>query len=265
MSMFPAFMFREENRIPASQQNTPDIEGYYYTAPDGSQMAFWIYKADRVSKEHTHDYEEWMIVVECEYLVTIDGKEHLLHAGDELFIPKGSLQGGRVKKGTRSIHAFGGQRISPYTIVPYTDEMYSDVCDFLTDSFAESGKTFDINGRHKDYSDITGKFELFLCMYYNKKLIGTVAVKRLTNTECELKALYLYKANHGQKLGYRLIRRAVEFAENNGYKHMFLDTISSYDRAISLYRGIGFRETDRYNDNEKADMFMVLDLKGESL
>ena len=46
-----------------------------------------------------------------EYIVTIDGVEHTLHAGDELFIPKDSVQGGRVKAGTRSIHAFGGQRI----------------------------------------------------------------------------------------------------------------------------------------------------------
>jgi hypothetical protein len=36
---FPEFMFNEKNMIPASQQNTPDIEGYYYTANDGSQMA----------------------------------------------------------------------------------------------------------------------------------------------------------------------------------------------------------------------------------
>jgi hypothetical protein len=33
------------------------------------------------------------------------------HNGDELFIPGGSLQGGRVKAGTRSIHIFGGKRI----------------------------------------------------------------------------------------------------------------------------------------------------------
>ena len=71
---FPDFMFRNQNKIPSSQQNTPDIEGYYYTANDG--------------------------------------EEHLLHAGDELFIPKGILQGGRVKSGTRTIHAFGGKRIS---------------------------------------------------------------------------------------------------------------------------------------------------------
>ena len=108
---FPEFMFRKENMIHADQQNTPDIEGYYYTANDGSQMAFLIYKADRVSKEHTHDYDEYMLCVEGEYIVTIDGKEYVLHAGDELFIPKGSLQGGRVKAGTRSIHAFGGQRV----------------------------------------------------------------------------------------------------------------------------------------------------------
>ena len=104
-------MFSSANKILASQQNTPDIEGYYYTANDGSQMAFWVYKADRVSKEHTHDYDEYMLCVDGEYIVTIDGVEHVLHAGDELFIPKGSLQGGRVKAGTRSIHAFGGQRV----------------------------------------------------------------------------------------------------------------------------------------------------------
>ena len=109
--MFPKFMCNEKNMIPASQQNTPDIEGYYYTANDGSQMAFWIYKADRVSKEHSHDYDEWMLCVEGEYTVTIDGTEYTLHAGDELFIPKGSVQGGSVKAGTRSIHAFGGQRV----------------------------------------------------------------------------------------------------------------------------------------------------------
>lgn len=109
---FPEFMCRPGNRIPASQQNTPDIEGYYYTANDGSQMAFWTCLSDRVSKEHQHDYDEYMLCVEGEYIVTIDGKEYVLHAGDELFIPRGSLQGGRVKAGTRSIHAFGGKRVT---------------------------------------------------------------------------------------------------------------------------------------------------------
>lgn len=45
------------------------------------------------------------------YVVTINGKEFVLHSGDEIFIPKGTLQGGRCKAGTRTIHAFGGKRI----------------------------------------------------------------------------------------------------------------------------------------------------------
>lgn len=113
MNEFPEFMKRQANIIPKSQQNTPDITGYYYTANDGSQMAFWSYSADRVSKEHMHDYDEYMICVEGEYIVTINGEENVLHAGDELFIPKGAMQGGRVKAGTRSIHAFGGARVKP--------------------------------------------------------------------------------------------------------------------------------------------------------
>ncbi|MBP5158112.1 MAG: cupin domain-containing protein [Treponema sp.] len=161
---FPDFMLREQNRVPAWQQNTPGIEGYYYTGGDGSQMAFWTYTEDRVSKEHRHDYDEYMLCVEGEYVVTIDGVEHTLHAGDELFIPKGSLQGGRVKAGTRSIHAFGGQRVVPYEMVSYTDGMKDAVFDFLTKAFIDAGKCFEPGARHGIYNDIPRNFDLFLCM-----------------------------------------------------------------------------------------------------
>ena len=104
-------MMRPMNKVPMQQQNTPDIQGYYYTAADGSQMAFWTCMADRISEEHQHDYDEYMVCLSGEYVVTINGSETVLHSGDELFIPKGTVQGGRCKAGTRTIHAFGGRRI----------------------------------------------------------------------------------------------------------------------------------------------------------
>jgi len=112
MKEFPSFMQRTANRVPTGQQNTPDINGCYYTALDGSQMAFWTCNVDRKSKEHAHDYDEYMICVQGEYTVSIDGQTRVLHAGDEVFIPAGTLQGGSCVKGTRTIHAFGGTRIS---------------------------------------------------------------------------------------------------------------------------------------------------------
>lgn len=40
------------------------------------------------------------------------GRETVLHPGDELFIPKGVKQSGRVRAGTRTLHVFGGKRIT---------------------------------------------------------------------------------------------------------------------------------------------------------
>ena len=99
------------NKIDASQQNTDDIEGYVFEGVDGSQMATWECRADRVSKKHTHDFDEYMVLISCEYTAYLEGKEIRLKPGDELNIPKGTEQWGKCKAGTRSIHGFGGKRI----------------------------------------------------------------------------------------------------------------------------------------------------------
>ncbi|MEW5737025.1 MAG: cupin domain-containing protein [Thermodesulfobacteriota bacterium] len=112
MKDFPEFMKSGKNRIPGSQQNTPDIEGYWYEGADGSQMAFWTCRADRTSRTHTHDFDEYLVCVEGCYTAYVNGVEHVLHPGDELFIPKGAEQWGRCTAGTRTIHCFGGRRIT---------------------------------------------------------------------------------------------------------------------------------------------------------
>lgn len=111
MKDFPAFMRSPANRVDPSQQNTQDIDGYYYTANDGIQMAFWTCYADRESAEHRHDFDEYMVCVSGRYTVIMDGGEIILNPGDELCIPRGTLQGGRCTAGTRTIHAFGGKRV----------------------------------------------------------------------------------------------------------------------------------------------------------
>ena len=110
-SEFPDFMKRQANVVPSAQQNTLGIEGYYYTANDGSQMAFWTCSEDRESEEHIHEYDEYVICASGEYTVIVDNKDFILHAGEEFLISKGTKHGGRCKAGTRTIHAFGGTRV----------------------------------------------------------------------------------------------------------------------------------------------------------
>jgi len=110
MNDFPAFMKNPLNRIASSSQYTDDIEGYVFDGADGSQVAFWTCAKDRVSKEHAHDFDEYVLVVAGRCVVHIDGQRTELRAGDEFLVPQGTLQSMEVTAGTRTIHVFGGKR-----------------------------------------------------------------------------------------------------------------------------------------------------------
>jgi hypothetical protein len=64
MNDFPDFMKSPANRVAKANQATPGIEGYVYDGVDGSQMAFWTCAKSAASAAHTHDYDEYMIVVQ---------------------------------------------------------------------------------------------------------------------------------------------------------------------------------------------------------
>lgn len=88
------------------------------------------------------------------------------------------------------------------------------------------------------------------------KLIGTVGIRRLDDKNCELKALYLYNRYHGQGFGYRLLSTALEEAKKSGFDAMYLDTISTSERAIRLYKAVGFTEIEQYKETIRSDVFM---------
>ena len=63
-----------------------------------------------LTAEHVHEFDEWFLVVEGSYTLTLDGHEVRVGPGQEYVIPKGTRIAGRVTAGTRTLHAFGGRR-----------------------------------------------------------------------------------------------------------------------------------------------------------
>ena len=110
MKDFPEFMKRPEDIVGRGSQFTDDIEGYVYDGRGGGQMIFWTCRADRETASHAHAFDEYMVVVAGRYVLRLDGVEHDLGPGDEIYIPRGSEISGLCLAGTRTIHAFGGQR-----------------------------------------------------------------------------------------------------------------------------------------------------------
>jgi len=107
---FPAFIRSPQNRIARASQFMDDIEGYVFDGADGSQVAFWACKADRVSTEHAHDFDEYVVVIEGRCTAILEGRRIELVAGQELYIPKRTRQSMAVIAGTRTMHVFGGKR-----------------------------------------------------------------------------------------------------------------------------------------------------------
>jgi len=107
---YPKFMKHPANRIAGSDQSTPGVEGYVFDGKGGAQMAFWTCRETAASAEHTHTYDEYVLVVQGSYTLIINGLRIPLKAGEEYLIPCGVRHSGEVLAGTRTIHAFGGHR-----------------------------------------------------------------------------------------------------------------------------------------------------------
>ena len=112
MPEFPAFVKNPANRIATSSQFTNDIEGYVFDGADGSQVALWTARADRVSTEHVHDFDEYVLVIEGRCAIILGSERFELCAGQEFVIPRGTRQSMEVVAGTRTMHIFGGKRAS---------------------------------------------------------------------------------------------------------------------------------------------------------
>lgn len=111
MTEFPKFMRKKCNAVKMTRQ-AGGLKGYVFEGTDGTQIVFWQGTQGGTSVMHTHDYDEYAIVVQGTFTGTVGGKKVTLKAGDECFIPAGVPHDGTYSEDYRAIDAFGGQRVA---------------------------------------------------------------------------------------------------------------------------------------------------------
>ena len=122
----------------------------------------------------------------------------------------------------------------------------------------ERGGLKDMDNIQQNYVDQDG---IFLVTLHEEEIIGTGAIRRLSDDICELKRLWLLTEYQAQGLGYRMIGELLSIAREKGYKCIRLETDAVYQkRAVEFYKRLGFREVPIANATEDEDILMEMQL-----
>ena len=158
------------------------------------------------------------------------------------------------------------RRIDPHEVSIAKDLIYSVAHRVFNDTrpLEESVAFYESKGTLEDMDDIQqtylGNDGTFLVMMDEDRIIGTGAIRKLDDTICELKRVWLLFDYHGKGLGYKMIQELLAFAREKGYQKIRLETDrDNQHRAYELYRRLGFYEIPRYsNHQDEVAMEMML-------
>ncbi|WP_427872513.1 bifunctional helix-turn-helix transcriptional regulator/GNAT family N-acetyltransferase [Flavobacterium sp. MMS24-S5] len=78
---------------------------------------------------------------------------------------------------------------------------------------------------------------------YNNKIVGCVAIVHQSNEEAQLRWFLLDPAFRGLGIGKRLLTDAVDFCKEKNFKNVFLLTTNMQDKALQMYKMMGFELT----------------------
>ena len=148
-------------------------------------------------------------------------------------------------------------------ITVFESDMQKIVEYFFEKCFSAVGIPYSPQDRHADIANVEQYYMqngCFWCLFENEILIGTVAVRiiDIENKVVELKRMFVLPEYQGKGYGKVLINHAIDYAREQQYSKMCLHTRRQFSAAQHLYRSNGFQETDKYNDNEKAELYFEL-------
>lgn len=106
-------------------------------------------------------------------------------------------------------------------------------------------------------------FELFRTpgsYYYvatiDEKVVGGCGIfptENLPQGTCELVKLYVAKEARGTGLGKQLMEQSMSWAKENGYTHVYLESMPELKKAVSIYEKVGFQPLDHPLGNSGHD------------
>ncbi len=109
-------------------------------------------------------------------------------------------------------------------------------------------------GFEQEMATFPDKYALLLLARQSGLAIGAVGLIPHGTHACEMKRLFVTPRTQSKGIGRALCEQLIHHARNLGYQSMVLDSLTRLETAVSLYRKLGFTETQPYNVNPEPDV-----------
>jgi len=157
-------------------------------------------------------------------------------------------------------------KITPaYEYPKEIQELFSEYTAMLVAGDSSFQNYLDIQNYDAEIKHLNLKYGLpagrLYLAFYDGELAGCIGLRKLDESDCEMKRLYVRPAFRGKHIGSELIQQIIKDAKGIGYSHMLLDTLPFLKSALHMYKTCGFYEIPSYNNSPMStSIYMKLDL-----
>jgi len=148
-----------------------------------------------------------------------------------------------------------------------TREDFAAAAELMREYIAWLPFELDFQDFEAELADVAGHYAapagaVFLASGEGEDLLGVVGLRPLGQGLAEMKRMYVAEAGRGCGLGRGLAEQAIEFAREQGYVAIRLDSdLESMPVANQLYDKLGFVDIPQYRENPlRCSRFMELQL-----
>lgn len=150
----------------------------------------------------------------------------------------------------------------------YKDEiksLFTEYTEYLVENDSKFKEYLEIQKYDNEIDNLEDKYGMpwgrLYIAFYEKQVAGCIALRKLNESECEMKRLYVKPEFRNKGIGKMLVEKVVSDSKEIGYSSMLLDTLPFLQKAIKMYRKMGFYEVECYNDSPlDSTIYMKLDL-----
>jgi len=143
------------------------------------------------------------------------------------------------------------------------------VLDIYHEYVGSTSVNLDFQENESEFANLSQKYDIpgagIFLAWLEGEVVGCAAYRKVNDSTCELKRVYVRPSARGHRLGSVLLERVLKDAKASNYKKMSLDVLLEFETALALYQSYGFKPDKPVTFNPiPGTAFLSLELRANA-